>query len=273
MHSLLRTGRVFAYPAHVSMRESVDVESSWIVRRSPRAGARMRLYCFAHAGGGSLAFHPWTSEPWPEIEVCAVQLPGRENRLREPAVGEVGPLLERLVAALLPTLDRGPFAFFGHSLGALLAFEVTRALRRRGAPLPRLLIAAGRAAPSHGGAAHRLSAIADDDQFVRAVQSYYGGIPPALLAERELLALIAPILRADLKLAEHYEYRAEPPLPVPIRAFGGDDDPAVDEQALRDWSAETTAGFGVQRFPGGHFFVQESRGALLRAIRTLIMEH
>lgn len=258
------------------MRESVDVdravESSWIVRRTPRPGARMRLICFAHAGGGSLAFHPWSSEPWPEIEVCAVQLPGRESRLREPAVDEMAPLLGRLVPALLPTLEAGPFAFFGHSLGALLAFEVTRALRSRGAPLPRLLLAAGRSAPSHGGAPHRLSAIAGDDEFVRAVQYYYGGIPPALLAERELLALIVPTLRADLKLAEHYEYRAEPPLPVPIRALGGVDDRGVDEQALRDWAAETAADFGVQRFRGGHFFVQESRGELLRAIRTLIME-
>lgn len=232
----------------------------------------MRLFCFPHAGGGSLTFFPWSAELGPEIEVCAVQLPGRESRLREPAIDDLKQLRERLAEALLPALGRTPFAFYGHSFGALVAFELTRELRRRGAPLPRLLLAAGRAAPSRPAVARPIAAIADDDAFVDELQRRYGGIPAALRGERELLALILPTLRADLKITEIYEYHAEPPLPVPIRAFGGSDDPGVDEPSLHAWSQETSAGFGVQMFRGGHFFTQEVRPELLRTIRALVLE-
>lgn len=232
----------------------------------------MRLFCFPHAGGGSLAYLAWPAELGPEIEVCAVQLPGRENRLRESAFNDLKLLRERLAEVLLPALDQTPFAFFGHSFGALVAFELARELRRRGAPLPRLLVAAGRAAPSRGGVARPLSALLDDDEFIDEIARRYGGIPAKLRAERDLLALILPTLRADLKLAEAYEHHPEPPLPLPIQVFGGSNDPGVGEQDLQGWSRETTARFGVQILPGGHFFVQEARQDLLRAIRALILE-
>jgi medium-chain acyl-[acyl-carrier-protein] hydrolase len=246
------------------------VEDRWIVRRSTNARAPIRLFCFPHAGGGSLAYFPWTAALAPEIEVCAVQLPGRENRLREPPIDDLARLRERLVEALLPALHEGPFAVFGHSFGALVAFELVRELRRLGAPLPRLLIAAGRAAPSRGQASRPLHAIADDEEFIDELERRYGGIPAAIRGERALLDLLLPTLRADLKLTECYEYRAESPLPVPIWALGGRDDPGVDAGALRAWSLETDAGFAAQTFAGGHFFVQDARADVLGAIRSRI---
>jgi medium-chain acyl-[acyl-carrier-protein] hydrolase len=248
------------------------VRGGWVACRAPNPAARVRLLCFPHAGGGSLAFFHWAAELGADVEVCAVQLPGREGRLREPAIDDLVQLRERLADALLPALGEAPFAFYGHSFGALLAFELTRELRRRAAPLPRLLIAAGRAAPSRGRSIDPISALADDDAFLDALMRRYGGIPAALRGERELMAILLPTLRADLKIAEGYAYSPEPPLPVAIRAFGGLSDPAVDERALQDWSRETTAGFAVRWFRGGHFFVQEERGELLREIRTLVEE-
>lgn len=226
--------------------------------------------CLPHAGAGSLAYFHWAGDFGADVEVCAVQLPGRENRLRERAIDELGRLLPRLVEGLGPTLRRGPFALFGHSFGALLAFELTRELRRRGAALPRALIVSGRGAPALGAVTDPIGGIADDDEFLAALDRRYGGIPAAIRGERELLALMLPTLRADLRIAEAHEYRAEEPLPLPIMALGGIDDPAVDEASLSGWARETSAGFALRRFRGGHFFVQESRQDVTRAVRGLL---
>ncbi len=238
----------------------------WLIRRKPSASHRIRLFCFPYAGAGSLPYFKWPELLGGDIEVCAVQPPGRENRLQEPALRDLSLLLDKLVAELSPFFE-SEFAFFGHSLGALIAFELTRELRRRGLPLPRILFASGSAAPSHRSGLPPLSELERDD-FIRELSSRYGGIPRQLLEQRELLDLVVPILRADMKISESYSYREEPPLPVRLYAFGGTEDPRVSEASLEEWRQQTQGTFSMKMFPGGHFFINEVTAQVVQVIRN-----
>lgn len=243
-------------------------QTPWIVRRKQPAATRVRLFCFPYAGAGSLAYHSWPDELPDDIEICAVQLPGRENRLREPALNDLTLLTDQLVDALSPHLE-GDFAFFGHSFGALVAFALARELRRRALPLPRVLFASGRQAPSFQSQRTPLSVLEGDD-FVRELCKRYDGIPRRILDEPDLLALIVPTLRADLQITEGYTYQEEAPLPVRICAFGGTEDPGVAEAALRAWQKESGLDFELHVFPGGHFFINQARAQVLRAVRDAL---
>jgi surfactin synthase thioesterase subunit len=247
----------------------------WILCRKPLPAPRVRLFCFPYAGGGSLIYNQWAAA-LPDVEVCAVQLPGREVRLREPPIDDLRQLLTGIAGGLGPYLkparpgDRPtPFAFFGHSFGALVAFELTRALRRSGAPLPEVLLVSGRggpSAPQRHAPLHGIPGIA----FARAVSDRYGGIPAALFEEPELLELLLPMVRADLKITEQHAYVDEPPLPVRIHVFGGDQDAVVAQSDLQLWRKETSRELALQMFPGGHFFVNDVRDQVLRAVREAL---
>ncbi|MDC0708163.1 alpha/beta fold hydrolase [Stigmatella sp. ncwal1] len=243
-----------------------QINSPWIVQRKPPASPAIRLFCFPYAGAGSLPYFKWPDLIPGGIDVCAVQLPGRENRLREPALRDLHQLTTKLVEALSPYLE-GEFAFFGHSFGALVAFEVIRELRRRGLPLPKMLFASGSESPSLRSKLPALSGLERDD-FVREVAARYGGLPRHIMEQRELLDLVLPTLRADLKILEDYVYREEPPLPLPICAFGGTDDPRVAETALDAWRRETAVAFKLQIFPGSHFFINEVTRQVLQALSS-----
>ena len=238
-----------------------DLATSWIVRQ-PRPAAGLRLFCFPYSGGGAGAYRGW-STALPSIEVCAFQPPGRETRLREPPLTTFGPLVDAYLREILLRDDR-PFAFYGHSLGAFVAFEVTRALRRRGSPLPQHLFAGAAVAPQlHAVAApaHR-----GPDSGLIAKLRRYGGTPEAVLAEPELMALLLPAFRADLTLFETYRAADEPPLDVPITAFGGLADDNARQLEIEGWRAQTSRGFALRMFPGGHLFLQPARAALLAAM-------
>ena len=238
--------------------------AAWIVRPRPRPAARLRLVCFPHAGGSASAYHAWGGALPEEIEVWAVQPPGHETRMREPLPATLDALVEDLARALVPALE-GPFAFFGHSLGALVAFELARALRRKGRPLPGRLLVSGRCAPQlveQGPAIDTLP----DELFLDALSERYGGIPDAVRREPELVALFLPILRADWRLAAGYSYRAESPLPCPIAAFGGRDDVTAPVDAIAAWREQTSAAFSQHMLPGGHFFALGAPPALLGVI-------
>ncbi|WP_095976939.1 thioesterase II family protein [Melittangium boletus] len=250
------------------MKSSVQTQaapSPWLVRRKPSAEPRIRLFCFPHAGSGSLPYFKWPELLPRDIDVCAVQLPGRENRRQEPALTDLQQLTAKLVEVLTPYLEED-FAFFGHSFGAILSFELIRELRRRGLPLPQVLFASGAKAPSRHGTLPRWSALSREE-FVRELSARPGAVPPQILAEPDLIDLILPTLRADLKVMEDYVYREEPPLPVRLCVLGGTEDTEVPAATLEPWREETREAFTLRMFPGGHLFITEVTEQVLQAIR------
>jgi len=237
---------------------------AWLVRPDARPAARLRLFCFSYAGGGASVYRPWLRELPPEIELCAVQLPGRENRLLEAPYAEMSALVEQLGSVIDRRLDL-PFALFGHSMGALVSFEVARQIRQRHGLSPVHLFVSGHVAPQlkrHQTPIHHLS----EPDFVEAIRRL-NGTPEQVLENAELMALILPALRADLQLCETYTCRDEPPLSCPISAFGGMADPEVRYDDLRAWQAQTSSTYRLRLFPGDHFYLRDGHSALLETIR------
>lgn len=231
----------------------------WIEFSQPCPDARLKLYCFPYAGGAAQAYRLWHREIPPDVQVCPIQPPGRWSRLREPPLRRMEPLVQAVTDALVPTMDR-PFALFGHSLGGLVAFEVARALRRRGGPFPEHLFVSGRRAP-HLGNPHAPMDGSSDDEFVRLMQDRYGGIPEEVLASRELLQILLPAIRADMEVYDHYSFVDEPPLELPVTVYGGEADRTTPRAELELWSGQTTGAFRLQTFPGGHFFLATAKEA------------
>jgi medium-chain acyl-[acyl-carrier-protein] hydrolase len=227
--------------------------------------ARLRVFCFPYAGGTAGAYRSWFQGFGPDIEVCAVQLPARGARFKEPAHRSLSTLLPELTTALAPLLDR-PFVFFGHSMGALVAFELARELRRRDLAGPSLLIASAHHAPHRPDPDPPLSPLSDEE-FIAELRARYDGIPQEVLSEPELLALLLPVLRADVEILESYRYGAEGPLACPIVCCGGEDDPHTRRDELEAWREQTRADFRLRLFPGGHFYLADARAALLESLR------
>ncbi len=230
----------------------------------PNASARLRLFCFPYAGVGASLFGTWWNDLPPDVEVCAVQLPGRENRWREAPIPRLAGVVEAVARDLRPHLDL-PFAVFGHSVGALIGFEVVRQLRRQGHPRPVRMVVSGRRAPQLPGRyppIHQLP----DPAFVREVRRRYDGIPEEVLRHDDLMELMLPALRADFAIHETYVHVEEPPLECPISAFGGLQDPEASQEDLAAWGQHTRSGFTLRMFRGDHFFVKSTRAPLLRAL-------
>jgi len=236
---------------------------AWIVRQQAKPAARMRLFCFPYAGGAASIYHGWSAELPASVEVCAIQLPGRQNRILEAPYTDMPALITTLMDVLAPYLDR-PYAFFGHSLGAMIAFELARALRRQGRPEPVHLFVSGHrtpALPSRYDPTYHLP----DAAFLDSVRRL-NGTPAAVLDNAELLQLMLPLLRADFTLAETYAYVPEPPLLSPISAFGGLQDVRISEAEITAWGALTQGDFFARMLPGDHFFLHSSRAQLLAAL-------
>ena len=232
-------------------------EDRWIKVFHPRPRAELRLFCFPYAGGAAAVYRSWHEDLPDTVEVVAVQPPGRESRFREEPFRRIEPLAEAATEALSPHLDR-PFAFFGHSLGAILAFEVTRRLRRRGRPGPRHLFVSGRPAPRVEPSDPPIHDL-PQGEFIEEVRRY-SGTPEEVLQHRELMELIEPLLRADFAVSETYRYTPDPePLDVPLTAIGGTEDEDVPAEDLAPWRQETLGPFQEHLLPGGHFFLNERR--------------
>jgi medium-chain acyl-[acyl-carrier-protein] hydrolase len=220
----------------------------------------VRLWCFPWAGAGGSAYGGWKPPPESEIEVRPVELPGRGARFREPPVRRLRPLAE-LVAAELDPAPGERFALFGHSFGALVAFEVARELRRTGRPEPVHLFVAARPAPDEPlerRDVHRLP----DDRLVRTVRRF-GALPDEVLANDELLELVLEPLRADYEVVETHEHVEEPPLRCGISAFRGSREYRLD---LTGWRRHTTGSFSARVVPGSHFFVRTAADVVLAAV-------
>lgn len=239
----------------------------WLQRLSPKAG-RVRLLCFPHAGGTAAVYRSWPAALSEHVEVHAVQLPGRANRFSEAPLRAIPQMADEIVAALGSWLSM-PFVFFGHSMGSLVALQVTRALAAAGKPLPQHLFVSGRRAPHVPDLAAPLSPLSDAD-FVTEIDRRYGGIPREILAEADVLALLLPSLRADIAALESYPQAVCPPLSCPITVFGGADDRLAPAEHLQSWQGLTTRGFRVRVWPGGHFYLDQQRAAVLGEISATL---
>ena len=243
---------------------NVYSSNAWILSSPPTPHIRMRLFCFPSAGSGAAMYRFWSDDLPAQIEVCRIQAPGRENRLREPPFTRLDPLVHRLVSILHPHLDL-PFAFFGHSLGALVSFELARQLRKQYGLSPVQLFVSACRAPQHVAPE---AAIHDwpEAAFVAEMCRRYQGIPKAVLHHAELMELLLPTLRADMAVFETYLYTDDAPLDCPIAVFGGIQDSWVDQAALAAWRHQTRRAFTLRMFPGDHFFLQHAHTPLLRAM-------
>jgi surfactin synthase thioesterase subunit len=223
----------------------------------------LRLFCFPYAGAGASVFRTWRLPGRPAAEVWAAQPPGRENRLGEVPLHRIEPLLDRYVEKLGPLLDR-PFAFFGHSLGAVVAYELTRLLRRSGGPQSVHLFLSAHRAPDRPPKREPVSPL-DDAPFIDRMLEM-AGASRSVVRHRDVLLALAPTIRADLELAETYRYHAEAPIGVPISCYGADDDSEVDLPDVAAWSRHTTAACRLLAFTGGHLFLLDRAGEILNDI-------
>jgi medium-chain acyl-[acyl-carrier-protein] hydrolase len=236
----------------------------WIAGGRLSPNARCRLFCLPHSGSGASQFSLWKNFLPPILDICPIQLPGRENRFREPPFTQIRSIAKNLAEALEPYIDR-PYILYGFSLGALIAFELARQLRRQKAAPPVSLYALARPAPHLPQTKHPLHQLSDDI-FVAELTRRYNGMSPLILQDKELMQLLLPALRADFTALETYVYQDEEPLACPIRAFGGNLDTTAVEDELRPWRLHTHASFELKVFQGDHFFIRNNQQAVLRSI-------
>lgn len=236
---------------------------NWFLANGRQAAPRAQLFCLPYAGASAAVYRNWGNAIGADVEVLSVQLPGRGWRLREAPARDLKGLAAEVADAIAARADR-PFAVFGHSMGAWLGLEVVRRLEASGR-IPLRFFASGRQAPSHGCTQPPMAHL-DDEAFVGEVQMRYGGIPPEVLGERELLALLLPALRADIELLEKHEHDARP-IRTPIHALVGNADPVVSRQEMEAWAQESAAGFLLTELAGGHFYFQDDAAPLLAVVR------
>lgn len=237
--------------------------NDWITCPAPNPAARLRLFCFPFAGGGASIFRTWARALPTTVEVCPVQLPGRENRFRESPYTDVLPLAE-ILAGQIKRYSQKPYALYGHSMGALLAFELARILQRQNAPLPlTLFLAAHRAA--HLSPRRAPIYALPDEELIHAIRRL-GGLQEEVMEDQELLDVLLPTLRADLTLCDLYGYSSDTPLNCPFQLYAGRDDTEVPPEDMETWSEHSTQSSSLRIFPGGHFFLRSDGDALMQAI-------
>ena len=240
--------------------------SRWIQRPCVRAHARVRLFCVPHAGGTADLFSGWARVADPAIELALIQLPGRAGRLREPRITSMQGMVDRLGEALAPFLDL-PFAFFGHSMGALIAFELARRLEGH---MPERLFLSACPAPQRARRGPRVGAM-NDEQLI-AFLSALGGTPPAVLKNSELLKLVVPFVRSDFELVEAYEFRPGPRLKTPFSICFGSTDPETEPNDIACWGNLTEAGYEARVFAGNHFFLTTATTELVAWISAALLQ-
>lgn len=238
------------------------MQSSWFVFSGEMVNPKRRLFCFPYGGAGSGAFRKWGKALPPGWQLCAIVPPGRERRFLEPRFEAVGPLVEALTLEITPLLDR-PFAFFGHSVGALEGFELARILRRKGLALPDVMFMSGRSAPQCPRRAEDLRLLSGDTLVV-AVQRLCH--PADSLPDPAMIKAVEPLLRSDFSITETYVYTSDAPFDQPITVFGATEDATVTVPEMLDWRMQTTSTFTFKLFTGGHFFIDTHFEEIIRMI-------
>ena len=233
----------------------------WTIYARSNQQARLRLFCFPYAGGSASIYRTWSEELPPEVAIYPIQLPGRETRLMEPPFTQMPATVEALGEALRPHLTM-PFAFFGHSMGALIGFELARYLREKQQRGPVHLFVSGRRAPQVPAPDPPIYHL-PEDEFLEEVRRY-NGTPNGLMENAELMKVVLPALRADFTSIETYEYTPGEPLACSISAFGGLHDSRVSHESILAWREQASGNFTVRMLPGDHFFLHSDRASLLR---------
>lgn len=245
------------------MKPGASPAERWLAYREVNPRARLRMFCFPYAGGGASAYRGWSSSLPSDVEVCPVQLPGRESRLREPAFDRPGPLIQGVADALQPWLDM-PFVFFGHSMGGMISFELSRELRRRGQKLPLHIFVSGRRAPQLPARDEPIHDLPEPEFIVKLRE--LNGTPEEVLQHAELMKLLIPVLRADFAVNETYEYTEDEPFDFGLSAFGGLGDEEVTREDLASWRDQTRGRFRLRMLPGDHFFLHSAKDLITEAV-------
>lgn len=240
----------------------------WWITPERRPLAEVRLFAFPYAGGSAGSFRPWAKRLSPRIELSVLQLPGREDRYHEPMLTSMAEVVPPVCAALAQRADK-PFVLFGHSVGALMAFEVVRRLGALRHGLPLELIVGGKRAPHEPIDRTPMHELSDPDLIERLRK--FGGTPQAVLDTPELLELFLPRLRADFEINETYRHAEGSGLPVPVTVLGGVDDPETTPATLQAWERHADAGFRLRMYPGGHFFIHQIEDRVVGDIQQLVL--
>ncbi|MFI6108975.1 thioesterase II family protein [Streptomyces sp. NPDC051310] len=236
--------------------------SRWIRQFHPAPQAPVRLLCLPHAGGSASAYYALSKALAPQVEVLAVQYPGRQDRRQEPLLDSIDALRAGLAEELAPWRDR-PLALFGHSMGAVLAYEVARTLCGDAGAPPVHLFVSGR-----GGPEQQVELALDqmDDRAMVTALDDLGGTDMRFLDDEDVLRLVAPAIRSDYRAVRTYRHVPGPPLPCPITALVGDRDAMAPVGVVEPWGAHTSADFRMEVFPGGHFYLAENLGEVQRLV-------
>ncbi len=240
----------------------------WFQSLSSVKRQSLRLFCFPYAGGSTYGFRSWQRYFPPAIDLCLVHLPGRGKRIGEPLFTRLRPLIQT-IADVVTREPQPPYALFGHSMGALISFELARELRRRRFAAPRGLFVSGRAAPQLASREAPIFNLSEE-AFITEVKRF-NGVPKEVFDHPETMKFFSPVLRADLEMLDTYEYRVEEPLSCPIKVYGGLQDTDAPVESLRAWQEHTSARFSLRAFVGDHFFIQSSTTGFVDVFRRDVL--
>jgi medium-chain acyl-[acyl-carrier-protein] hydrolase len=227
----------------------------------------IRLFCFHYGGGSASVFRKWLKDLTPIAELIAIQLPGREDRFNEPLIYDVSHVVDKLCSDMGDYLNK-PFVFFGHSVGALIAFEFARLLRKKGMQQPKHFIVSGARAPQRP-IERKLIHNLPDSQFIEELKKY-NGISPDVIEDKELINLFLPVIRADFSISETYKYAGEIPFDYPLTALSGVNDNTFEFSSLLGWKKQTTNIFIHYSLPGDHFFIKSSYNKVIQIVNQIL---
>jgi medium-chain acyl-[acyl-carrier-protein] hydrolase len=247
---------------------STALKSSWFLRPEPPETDAPRLFCFPCAGHGAAMYQSWFRAAGGRLDVFPVQPPGRANRLSEAPLESISDFVRHIVPEIAPLTER-PYAFFGHSMGAILAAFTAEALVAEGVPGPDHLFLSSRQPPDVPSPVPPLAHL-EDDAFIREINRRYNAIPDEIMREPEVLAILLPALRADVRALESIEGHPRRQLDAPITVYGGDSDKLVPRTLLEQWEGWTRGPFRLRMFRGGHFYLHERGPELLREMADML---